>query len=206
MPIRGWDSAAEARLKGENVSEVLLFRLDAGADGPQRLWTGDFDFPVPADGVVETDDCIYSGVGQVVGALPALTQLVNGQAERISFTLSGVSPELVALATDDIATVPGAGIDLGFCMLDGDLQRCTPIAWVAHLEGQFLTLDRQDSGGAPVRTIGLTASTLFTIRQQPRGEFWTPQGQRLRSAGDSFFDRVPGLTKGKTRKFGPNDA
>jgi hypothetical protein len=206
MPLTGWDTAARARLAGENVEVALLLRIDA-VSGPLRYWIGDFDFPVAADEVVEDAAAIYSGLGEIAGTLPALNQLLNGQADRLTFTLSGVMAEVLALAADEADEVQGRAINLGFCCLDQDLQVCTPVAWVGTLEGQFVTVDRaQATDGEPVRTLSLTATTVFAVRQQAACSYYTDAEQRRRSSDDTFFARIAAITRGKTRKFGPTDA
>lgn len=207
MPaLPGWDAAAKATLAGESVRPAVFFRLDAGASGPLRYWLGDFDFPFVADGAVEVADCTYSGLGQIVSDLPALGQLLNGQAERLDFVLSGVPAEVVALALADAATVAGADLNIGFCMLDADLQQVTPVAWIAAMEAQTITVGRPRADGDPTRTVSLSATSVFAIRQQPQVSYYTPQDQRRRTSNDSFCDRKPTLTRGRTRKFGPTDA
>jgi hypothetical protein len=206
MSLPGWDSTAKARLAGESVAPAVFFRLDAGAAGPLRYWLGDFEFPFTADGVVEVANCTYSGLGEIVQDLPALGQLLNGQAEKLEFTLNGVAAEVLALALADKDTIPGAAINIGFCMLDADLQACTPVAWVAALEAQTVRVGRPRADDDPTRTVSLVATTVFSIRQQSQVSYYTPQDQKRRSSDDTFCDRKPLITRGKTRKFGPSDA
>jgi hypothetical protein len=83
------------------VRESILIRI--ASDPPARIWSGIGDLLVPADDV-EPEDSIYLG-GAVLISAPDFQQLINGTADRLEFTLSGVSSEVVALAMEEAESV-----------------------------------------------------------------------------------------------------
>lgn len=195
MILDGWSMVAKAQLKAETLRLVLFFRL--ASDPVVRAWSGVGDFAIPSD-LVEPGGAIYRGIGDVVG-WPAVQQLINGAAERVEFALSGVTAEILQLARDDAVTVNGATVNLGFCVLDADLQRISPVAWLWEGVADVVTPSRQGD----TRAVTLSVGSLFTIRKRASLNTWTDAQQRKRSATDTFCAGVASLNAGVTKRFQP---
>jgi hypothetical protein len=156
-------------------------------------------FEVPAD-AVETAPAIYLGMGQLVG-LPAVSQLVNGVADRVSFGLSGVSADLLALADAEAESVRGAAVLLGVMALGPDWQPLTTMKWIWQGEVDAVEGTMQEDRGEQVRTVSLSVGTAYTGRKRPRHGYYTDADQKRRSATDRFCERVSRYSQGSTRKW-----
>lgn len=176
------------------MNTSLLFRI--ACDPPARVWSGHGDLPIPAD-IVEGAPAVYLGGGELL-TLPDIDQIINGTAGRYDIVLSGIAPDVQALATEEAATVKGAKCHVGAAYFDDDLQ-LTAVEWIAVLRADFLTTARQGT----TRSITLSLGTDNTDRSRAPISFWTDADQRRRSPTDLFCDHVAGITQGTSRKFGP---
>lgn len=182
------------------MRESILVRI--ASDPPARLWSGVGDLLVLADGV-EPEDSVYLGGASLVAA-PDFQQLMNGTADRLEFTLSGVSSHIVSLAMEEADSVKGAALDLGTIRFDDDWQQVGVITWEARFRCDTLTVGSQASEKGRTRTIVLSVGTDDTARSRAPIAIFTDADQRRRSPTDSFFDQVAGITAGTSRRFGPS--
>lgn len=186
-----------------DFSAGVFFRM--ATDPVVRLWGGDGDFILPQDGVetaASEADRVYKGIG-ILQDIPAVQQLINGLADRLTFTLSGVSPEVLRLAEQDADEVRGARVNLGFIRLDADLQPVLPMLWLWEGEADVVPVSRTSQGdGSAIRTIGISVGTMDTNRKRPKFETYTPINQKRRSPTDKFCDFVPLYNAGSTKKWG----
>jgi hypothetical protein len=194
-----WSDAAQAQLAGGNLRPAFFFRV---ATAPVlRLWVGIGDFSVPADRI-EVADSTFLGFAELQ-ALPVLTQLINGQADRAEFGIAGaaVTSDVVRLASEEADSVRGAEVHVGFAVLGADLQLASPIAWIWHGVADSLSVQRDDSQEQPIRSISLSVGSLFTGRRRPGISFWTDRDQKQRSATDQFCERVGTYSQGTTKTW-----
>lgn len=182
-------NAAElSALESGAVQIGVFFRLDT--DNVTRLWLG----MGKCDGginVVDTRGELYYGAGELVD-VPAFQQLINGAAEVITFGLSGVTPEIVALAARSAQRVRGRRCLIGVVIQDSDWQPLGAIHWGSLSYADFISLTQQpqDNPQQPIlRGASLTVSSAFSARRRARFSYFTKQDQRLRSPSDGFCDR-----------------
>lgn len=180
------------------VRESYLLRI--GTPEPARIWSGVGNLVIPAD-IVEVAPATYLGAGELL-SVPDFQQLINGMAERVDFTVSGVSEEVLRLARDDAADVPNALIHIGRADFDSGWQ-LIDVEWEAVYRADVLRTESQGDGGRRIRTITLSAGSDDTGRSYSPASFFTDADQRLRSATDAFFDHVASITQGTARVFGP---
>src|SRR5690349_6131520 len=102
--------------------ESYIFRI--ATDPVAMLWSGYGDLLIPADAVVPEDEIALGG-GELV-SLPDLEQLINGVAQRVEFTLSGVSARAIRFAQEEADTVPGAAVHVGRMDFGPDWQPLGP--------------------------------------------------------------------------------
>lgn len=176
-----------------------IFRL--ASDPVARLWTGWGALDTPAD-AVDPAGARWIGAAGIL-ALPALKALINGTAERVRFSLSGVSEETVRLATEDRATVRGAELRLGYVDFDQRWQLTGPIRWEWLGVADVITVESAASGRGRTRTISLSVASADTLRSNPNFAFYTDADQRKRSPTDAFCNQVANISLGMTRRFGP---
>lgn len=194
-----WSDAAQLQLAGGTVRPCFFVRVESAPI--IRVWSGIGDIALEADSI-ETTGGEYLGFGELT-SLPQITQLINGQADRVEFGLAGaaVSRDVVRLASEEADSVRNAPVHLGFAVLGADLQLASPVAWIWHGEADSLTCSRDDGQGQPVRSISLSVGSIFTRRRRPGISFWTPHDQRERSSDDAFCDRVPAYSAGITKTW-----
>lgn len=174
--------------------ECFLFEMMC--DPPARLWSGAGSSP-PIEGDT------YLGGGELLEGLPEIQQLINGTAQRVEFTASGVDQETIRLALEDRASVNGALVKIGTIGLDDHNQIFGSPDWEWEGEADIVTVDRAGTDSGDVtRSVTLSVSSNDSSRSKLQLTFFTDADQRKRSATDSFFSHVGGITQGATRRFG----
>lgn len=190
MPMLDWEPRALAEIEGGGVRAGIVFRV--ATDPPIRLWSGAIrDIALPADNIETEEGAVYQSMGLLTD-IPTFNQLLNGQAERVEFGLSGVAinGEMAAIASTEAADIRDVEVNLGLLVFDANWQRISPVAWLAAYVADSLTVERQGSSDGQTRTVKLSCGSLMTGRRRPAIAYWTDPDQRRRSADDSFFDQV----------------
>jgi hypothetical protein len=190
-------SAWAARMA--EVRESYLMKIDH-PDEPARIWSGVGKLVIPAD-IVESAPATYLGAAHLL-SIPDFQQLINGVAERIEFSVSGINEDTARLALEDAPGVPNCAIYIGRADFNEDWQ-LIGVEWEATFRADFLSVESQSSAGVRVRTLKLSAGSGDTGRSYAPAAFFTPADQRLRSATDDIFDHVPKMERGTARIFGP---
>jgi hypothetical protein len=169
----------------------VFFRLDT--DPIVRIWLGFGDI---ASGVNTYDPsgALYHGFGEIQN-LPVFRQLINGSAERVDFTISGVSGEILSVASGgDPDQVKGKRVAFGFALMDQAWVMLGAVKWCANYTADYLAIEQALTGDPAqpvVRTIRLSCGTLLTARRRPALSYFSDQDQRSRSPGDRFCERTP---------------
>lgn len=170
-------------------------------DPPALIWSGLGPLPLPAD-IVLAEPMIALGGSQLL-SVPDFQQLINGTAERLDFTVSGVDDETLRLATEDAPSVKGAAVHIGTVQFDDDWQ-AESVEWEATFEARTLSVSRSGGqGGQTTRTITLTIVAGESIRSRAPNSFFTDADQRRKYPTDAIFSHVAGITAGTSRRFGP---
>ena len=197
-------SEDDALLFGAPAARVSVFLLIKAVNTSPptwiRLWSGVGDRALPVD-AIETQGGTYTGIGDLVG-MPALSQLINGVAERVEFTLSGATADIVALADSEADSVRNVPVHIALVAFDEDYQRATAPVWVWEGESDVPRISRAAGEDlSVVRTISLSVGSVFTGRRRPRQSYYNGVQQRARSADDAFCDRANTYSLGTTRKW-----
>lgn len=180
--------------------EAYIIRI--ASDPVALFWSGHGDLLVPADIVIGASDAIALGAGELVN-IPDFQSLINGIAERLEFTISGVSEQTIRFALEDAPSVAGARVDIGRMDMGEDWQQIAPVEWEAVFEARSLTVESNDGGDGRTRSIKLTVAAGDTARSRAPLAFFTDSDQRRRSPDDAIFDHVAGINSGTSRRFGP---
>lgn len=178
----------------------VFFRL--ATDPAVRLWLG-FGNIEPGASVYDAAGTLYKGFGELRD-IPTFKQLLNGAAERVEFTLSGVSGEMLTIASgDDSEQVKGKSTDVGFALFGSDWSMLGAIHWTAHYIADFLAAkqERADAQGNVVRTIKLSCGSRFTGRRRPSFSYFSDADQQARFPGDLFCEYAPLYGRGFTKEF-----
>lgn len=178
------------------MKRIVLLRI--ATDPVARICSGAAPIIIPSDSV-EISPAKYLGGGKLV-EIPELEQVINGTAQRITITVSGVSQETVRLFADESDSLKGAAVHIGVAYQDDDWQ-ITGVEWLAELRCDFPTA----SGSRTSRSISISIGSDDTDRSKAPVAYWTAAGQRRISQTDRFFDHIAGLSAGTSRRFGPSD-
>lgn len=187
--LTGWSADAQAQIQSGAVRLAILLYV-AAVGTPVRAWSGPGDFTLTADNVDLTGGT-YLGVGELVG-VPTLQALINGAADRVEFTVSGVTPEIKRLADADAATVRSAPAAIGVLVLGANEQPISPAAWLWEGEADRVRFGRTagEMDGAPTHSVTLSVGSWATGRRRPGFSNFTDADHRRRHPSDRFFDRV----------------
>ena len=180
--------------------ESFLFFVDTPE--PALFWTGHTDLFVPDDDVLPAPVTIPGG-GELVN-LPDLEGLINGTAQRVEITFSGVSARTVALATSEAPDVAGAACFIGRLEFDEEWQLAGPVVWEWQGEAQKLTVGSEANGSGRQRSITLIVAAGDTTRSRAPFAFFTDADQRRDFPDDAFFSNVAGINGGTSRRWGPS--
>lgn len=169
-----------------------------------RVWSGQVrDIALPAGGAETTDGAIYQAMGLLTG-LPQLSAAINGDAERVEFSVSGVAVtgEVAAIAAGSAGDIRGVAVDVGLILFDADWQLVPPVYWVWSGTADSLTVERSGDVNGQVRALKLSCGNVFTGRRRSNLTFFTDIDQRRRSSDDTFFSEVSKLQSGTTKVWG----
>lgn len=178
---------------------AIVWRL--ASDPIARLWSGFGDLDVPPDDA-DPNGARYKGAGALL-QVPELKQMMNGLADRVDFSISGVNAQTLRLALEDRDTVAGALLTVGHVTFDRAWQIEDSPVWTWRGVADVLSIDSQSTDAGRERTITLSVASADTARSNPSLTWFTDADQRRRSPDDTIFDRVAGITAGSTRRFGP---
>ena len=177
----------------------ILFRLLC--DPPVYLWSGDGDLNTAPDSLNPTG-AEWRGASELV-SVPALKQLINGEADRIEVKFSGVTPAMVRMAHEDRDSVKGAQANIGLIEFDDEWQQDGPIKWQwSGIGGVIITESIENENGRQW-TVSLSMASGDTLLSNSKIAFFTAADQVKVSPTDRFCDFVAGISAGTTRRFGP---
>lgn len=198
MSLSGWGPTALAQLEGGSVRLGVLLRIETSP--VIRLWTGTVrDLAISADAVESTDGAIYQSMGLLTD-VPTFNQILNGEAERVVFGLSGtaVTGEVASIASSSAADIRSVRVNLGFLVFDANWTIISPTAWPWEGVADSLSVDRTGDALNPSRTLKLSCGSLFTGRRRPDIGYWTDPDQKKRSPTDDFLDQTSRYYAGTT--------
>ena len=172
-------------------------------DPPALLWSGLGPLPLPADSVIGSASTALGGAELL--SIPDFQTLINGTAERLDFTLSGVSQETLRLAMEDAPSVKGAPVTIGLVHFNQDWS-LDSVEWEAVFEARSLKISRPaEQGGQITRSITLTIVQGDSTRSKAVNAYFTDADQRRKHPTDAIFSHVAGINAGTSRRFGPKD-
>jgi hypothetical protein len=167
--------------------------VEVDTDTPVRLWTG--------HGLLLAAGTQYTGTGQLIG-LPDIKALINGVAERLDVTISGVSSDALRLLDTERHTIPQSPARIGRVSFD-DAWQVTGVEWLWRGVADSVNIGSQQSDNGRVRTVSIGFASGNTRRSNPQIALFTDADQRKRSPTDAFFSHTGQISAGITRKFGP---
>jgi len=179
--------------------ESIVARIDC--DPVALLWSGFGNLPLAADAVISIGGEIALGGGELL-SVPDFQQLIGGTAQKIEFSLSGVSMETVRMAIADAPSVRGARVDIGTIHFNDDWSIAS-VEWENVFTASSLKISRpQEQNGQINRTISLVITQGDTKRSRNLNSYFTDADQRRKYPTDSVFSHIAGISGGTSRRFG----
>lgn len=177
-------------------SHQLGIFLRIGTTPPLHMWFGINDIPARFDSI-DPDGTVYMGGGKLVG-IPTLEVLVNGTADSVDFTLSGIDPVTASKTLDSLPAVRGAPVQLGITTLDQYYQPMSAILPVWH--GTASHTGEQSparaTGEKATLTLALAVVSGEATRSRAARTFWSSAHQKAISPTDKFCDGTSRLARG----------
>lgn len=178
----------------------IFLRIDT--DPALHIWFGVNDIPAGFDSIDPTGT-VYLGGGRLIG-LPTLEVLVNGTADSVEFTMSGIDPETGATMLSSIPPVRGASVQMGLTTLDDYYQPMTTIIpiWEGTASHVSETCPPVQFGQSSTLTLSLTVVTGEATRSRASRSLWSSPHQKAISPTDLFCDATAGMAKGVNPPWG----
>jgi hypothetical protein len=127
-------------LAGNSARIGVFFRLET--DPVVRLWLGVGPFETTQPDVLDAIGAKYNGFGEIAD-LPALKQMVNGSAQRVDFTISGVTGDILQVASGgDAQQVKGKRVSVGFAVMDENRSLLGSIKWAQNYTADYLAIQQ----------------------------------------------------------------
>lgn len=187
----------------EEVIEALQGSTNIGIfvyadfDPPLRLWLGVNDVPIGMESVDPDTGQVYKGGGQLQG-VPELEVLINGIADRVEFSVSGVDPDYLAQRDPDEFDVRGAAIHVGITALDEYYQPVSQIIPLWDGRASYVRQIMPPVTGTqnPSVTVMLSVGGGVTTRARNAQVLWSAAHQRALYPTDAFCDGTARLARG----------
>lgn len=179
-------------MRGSHQLGIFL-RIDT--DPPLHLWFGDGDRPANFDSI-DPDGTVYVGC-RLIG-IPTVEVLVNGTADSVEFTLSGIDPATAARTMDSLPPVRGAAVHLGLTTLDCYFQPMSAIIPIWHGTASHTGEISPPVEEGQNRTVTLSLSVVSgeATRSRAARSLWSSPHQKAISPTDLFCDGTARLARG----------
>lgn len=185
------NNAELAVLKSGMQRIGVFFRLDT--DPVVRLWLGIGKIE-PGVNTLDLTGATYRGFGELP-SVPEFNQMINGAANRVEFVLSGVSGDVLAIASgDDAEDVKGKDVAVGVAIMGSNWELLGAIKWFGNYTADYLAVEQPASDNPEdpiVRTVKLSCGSLMTGRRRASFSYLSNQDQQARYTGDLFCSLVP---------------
>ncbi len=168
----------EAALERDLQRLGVFFRIET--DPVVRLWAG-IGYIAPGY-ASDPAGALYKGFGQLAN-VPALAQLINGQADRVTLTISGKLPIASMLGVSS-AAVKGKACGIGFALLGSEFELLGPVRFRPYRADALTAAqtEQADVTNPWVRTIALSIGSQMTNRRRPAPSYFTDHDQKRLSA------------------------
>lgn len=180
-------------LRGDH--ELAIFTRFA-FDEPLYLWFGVNDVPTRIESVDETGQ-IYIGGGKLIN-VPELEVLINGTADRVDFTITGLNPENIASLDIAGAEVRGAEVHVAITALDHRYQPVVNPIPVWSGRASYVTENLPAVSGTKNQTVTLSLSVGSgdTTRERASASLWSDAQHQALFPGDLFCKGTARLARG----------
>ncbi|QXZ79670.1 hypothetical protein [Rhizobium sp. L51/94] len=182
-----------AEMRGSHQLGIFLRMATAPA---LHLWLGVNDIPAGIDSI-DPSGTVYLGGGRLIG-VPTLEVLVNGTADSVDFTVSGIDPSAAQRMIDSIPTVRGAEVHMGLTTLDQYFQPMSSIIPIWQGTAAYLSEASSSVSGTDNQTLNLslTVATGESTRSRASRSLWSSAMQKAIAPTDKFCDQTARIARG----------
>ncbi|TDT94925.1 hypothetical protein DFO45_2683 [Azorhizobium sp. AG788] len=170
-----------AQMAGRVVRMSVLIHFDF-LSGPVRCW--------PGTGPIVSGGHTWTGLPFELVTINPGTPSVDGAAEAMSVTVSGVSPLFVSKALAEASDAIGRRLQMFMQFFDADWQ---PLDGPISLRRGKMTGFSGSDSGPKTRTLTVNAEGPFTARGRPPATYLSSTTQQARFPGDRGCEFLPGL-------------
>jgi hypothetical protein len=187
MP-RNLGAGLAAEIQKQQLMPIFLakFMFDSG---DLNLWNG--------IGTLAWSESVYIGAGNM-GSFSAIVETGQIRASSVTFSLSGVDQQIIALALQE--EYQGRRVRLWFGALDTNFALVATPFMIFAGRMDFMSIHEETERS----NIELTCENELVILRRPQERRFTDEDQRLDFPDDSFFSRVP-LLQDREVLFGKAD-
>lgn len=166
---------------------------------PLRIWTGPKTYPLAGDDVDLTGG---DYLALALSSFPAIDRLIDDQAGEYELGVSGLEPTTLGLL-DVPSDISGARAHLGQIKFDANWRPTGGVEWLADYDAEAVSwsLVRDEGGNAHSASVSLRLGTASTDRRLASLINWSPVEQAILSPTDQFFEFIPTLSNGTTRRY-----
>ncbi len=161
----------------ENTRPILLIKGEFDS-GNLNLWTG--------LGELFWNGEVYNGSGEIL-KISKIEETTELKATGVTFTLSGVEPDLISLALNEPYQGRAASLYIAAVDESGILVPDPFLMFEAEMDVMNISDDVDD----PVITLSVE-NILVSLRRVIK-RFWTKEDQALEFPDDQAFDLIPSL-------------
>jgi hypothetical protein len=192
------DNVIEAMRGSHQLGIFLLIDTDPAL----HVWFGVSDIPANFDSI-DPDGTVYLGGGRLIG-VPSLEVLINGAADRVEFTITGIDPQTGASMLASIPPVRGKSVKMGLTTLDDYYQ---PMSAVIPIWDGMASHASENSppvtfNQSPTLSLSLAVVTGEATRSRPARSLWSAPHQKAISPTDKFCDETARLARGVQPPWG----
>lgn len=190
----GWVPDDVIAALGQSHQLGLFLRIDT--DPALHLWFGVNDIPIGFDSI-DPDGTVYLGGGRLVG-VPTLEVLVNGTADSVEFSVSGVDPATGTKMLDSLPAVRGAAVQMGITTLDDYYQPMSNVIplWTGTASHIGETSAAVQGTSSVTLTLSLSVVAGENTRSRAARSVWSSAHQKALSPTDRFCDSTARLARG----------
>ncbi|CZT36130.1 hypothetical protein [Rhizobium sp. 9140] len=179
-----FSAAIAAQIAGNRVYCDVLVEMDF-VDGMRRLYNG--------FGPLTTNDGkTWEGIGGL-GSVNGLRQSIDGKAEPVDLTVSGVDRHFAAQAKGSRANWYMRSVVVYLQFFGDDWQPLDMPLAVVLADMRTLEIKRVSTDDGMLYTVSIRSEGKFITRKRPRYGYYSDTDQQKRSPGDKGCERTRGI-------------
>lgn len=196
------DPEPEEHLRDRVIRRDLVLHIRWRDDSVSRLTTAFGGLRLPADAIEAVEGAFYA-CAPFIQDLPAFRSLMNGVADLVGLTISGVGGALAALTAERSDLADGAIVNVGKVYWDADWRMIGRARWgFAGLGGEVK--DERKGGRISTsgdvqpfqRSIEFAISSQLAARSRAYSGYWSAPQHKVDHPDDEMFSQINKINLG----------